>query len=114
MSFPLEKYRYYTADRKVVAVSTYCGKTVRGVAVCAPEDEFDLEVGKRIAAAKCNAKVAEKRLARAQDKAFDAGLATLKAQGHQREMQAYYDDSYKAYMEAIDEYNKLIASIAKD
>ena len=35
-NFPLEKYRYYVDGNRVIAVSTYCGKTVRGVAVCHP------------------------------------------------------------------------------
>ena len=36
MMYPTEKYRYYTNGRRVIAVSTYAGKTVRGVATCDP------------------------------------------------------------------------------
>lgn len=41
--YPIEKYRYYTNGRRVIAVSTYAGKTVRGVATCDPGDEFSME-----------------------------------------------------------------------
>ena len=44
--YPIEKYRYYTNGRRVIAVSTYAGKTVRGVATCDPGDEFSMEKGK--------------------------------------------------------------------
>ncbi len=109
--FPLEKYRYYTDGNRVIAVSTYAGKTVRGVAVCHPDDTFDLELGKRIAAAKCNEKVAEKRLHRAADKAIQAGIDVAIAKQHQDEMSAYYNDAFSAYNEASLAYNQLINEI---
>lgn len=110
-NFPLDKYRYYVDNNRVIAVSTYAGKTVRGVAVCHPDDTFDLELGKRIAAAKCNEKVAEKRLARAADKAIQAGLDVAMAQKHQAEMAEYYNDAFTAYNEAAQEYDALITSL---
>ena len=59
----IPRYRYYTNGKDtVVAVSTYAGETVRGVAKCAPEDEFDLAKGKKLAAARCAKKVAKKRV----------------------------------------------------
>lgn len=48
MMYPTEKYRYYTNGRRVIAVSTYAGKTVRGVATCDPSDEFSMEKGKEL------------------------------------------------------------------
>ena len=111
MSFPLEKYRYYTNGNKVIAVSTYCGKTVRGVAVCHPDDNFDIELGKRIAAARCNEKVAKKRLDRASSKAIQAGLDVAKAQQFQHQMAEYYNDAFTAYNEAAQEYDMLIKEI---
>ena len=111
MSFPLEKYRFYTNGNRVIAVSTYCGNTVRGVAICHPDDNFDLEIGKRIAAARCTEKVAEKRLARASNKAIEAGLDVVRAQQHQKEMQTYYNDAYIAYNDVAREHDQLIASL---
>ena len=61
--FPIEKYKYFTngADT-VIAEQTFAGKKYRGKAVCKAGDEFDFEVGKAIAAAKCNLKICEARL----------------------------------------------------
>ena len=105
MSYPLEKYRFYTDGRRVIAVSTYAGKTVRGVAVCHADDNFDL------AAARCNEKIAEKRLERAANKMFTAGIDVAKAQQHQKDMQEYYNDAYFAYNEAAIEHDQLIESL---
>ena len=58
-------YKYVVMPTKVIALSTYAGRTVRGIAKCHPNDNFDEEYGKKLAAARCNAKIAEKRYARA-------------------------------------------------
>lgn len=63
--FSPDKYRYIVNGNTVIAISTYAGKTVKGVAKCDPEDTFDLEKGKKLAAARCNEKVCRKRLRRA-------------------------------------------------
>lgn len=72
MSYPLNKYRFYTTGGKVIAVSSYAGQRVRGVAKCSPEDVYDFEKGKALAAARCAVKIAEKRMARADRKVFEA------------------------------------------
>lgn len=64
--FPLEKYRYVCYTQKdgvkvVIAMSTYGGKTVKGVAKCNPHDSYDEAKGKELAAARCNLKIAELR-----------------------------------------------------
>lgn len=57
------KYRYYTNGKNVVvAVASYAGRTVRGVAKCSDQDEFNLETGKKLAAARCAMKIAKKRV----------------------------------------------------
>lgn len=94
--YPLEKYRFYTNGKKVFAVSTYAGKEVRGVASCHPNDTFDLQYGKALAAARCEAKVAQKRLKRAQQKKSEALNIALAAEEHYTRMQSYYNDAYKA------------------
>lgn len=78
MAFPAEKYNYIITNKenykpfKVIALSTYCGKTVRGIAKCDPRDEFDEHTGMRLAAARCNMKVAEKRYKRAHAQYLEA------------------------------------------
>ena len=98
--YPIEKYRYFTNGQKVIAVSTYAGKTVRGVASCDPNDEFSLEKGKELAAARCAVKVAQKRVARAARKEADATMAFSVASRHMDRMTTYYSDALAAQYEA--------------
>ena len=61
-------YRYIVTPNKVIAISSFAGKTVRGVAKCHPGDVFNEEIGKELAAARCGRKIAEKRFNRACDR----------------------------------------------
>ena len=65
--FPLNRYKYIIDEDKkvVIAVSSYCGKKVYGRAFCSEKDEFDPEIGKMLAAARCDLKVCQKRANRA-------------------------------------------------
>lgn len=97
-SFTYDKYNYFTdGENKVVAVATYAGKPVRGVAKCDPKDTFDLGIGKELAAARCNAKVAKKRLANAQKHMESARVAYESAKKHYHDMVNYYEDACDAF-----------------
>lgn len=85
--------KFYNSDNKVIAVSTYAGKTVRGVAKCNPEDAFSLEHGQALAAARCNEKIAMKRLDRAMRKVEEAAEALKVAQNYFDRMVKYFEDS---------------------
>lgn len=63
------KYKYIIDEEKrtIVALSTFAGEVVRGVARCSPGDVFDIEAGKKLAEVRCSAKIAHKRLRRAED-----------------------------------------------
>ena len=65
-------YRIYETPNKVIAVSSFAGQTVRGVAKCNPADEFDPEKGTALAIARCDTKIAEKRMKRACSKVDEA------------------------------------------
>ena len=85
-TYPIEKYKFYTTKTKdgrmkTIATSTYAGKTVRGVAICDHEDTYNEEVGKKIAAARCAVKVAEKRYFRAASKAEAAWSGASESAG---------------------------------
>ena len=108
-NYPLEKYKFYTHGNRVIAVSTYGGRTVRGVAVCADGDNFDIEKGKRLAAARCNMKIAEKRAARAHRKWNEAARACGVAEAHYEKMNTYYDDALEAVDKAMQEIEALEA-----
>ena len=88
------KYKFYTdGANKIVAVSSYAGKSVRGVAKCDPRDDFDENSGKALAEARCALKIAEKRNARAR-KEYAKATATLKsAQARFDKMCSYLTDS---------------------
>lgn len=99
MEYSLDKYKYFVPTKadgtpyKVVAVSTYAGRTVRGVAKCDPKDTFDTEKGKQLAAARCQAKVSSQRLKRATKKLDEAVKALEKAQKYYDDMTVYFNDS---------------------
>ncbi len=112
--FPINKYKFYYATKtdgtpyKVVAVSSYCGRPVRGVATCSNLDTFDVTIGKEIAAARCNQKVAVKRKKRA-EKEFAKAVATHnKASRHLNKMTQYYEDAQIAVNTANYELTNLL------
>jgi len=107
------KYKYVVLpeQRKVIAISRFAGKTVRGVAKCAENDEWDVEKGKLLAAARCNLKVAEKRMTRANLKVDEAWMAMKNAENRFNQMDEYLADSEYAYNDALDEIAALLAEM---
>lgn len=93
--YPLDRYRYYKdKGNKIIAVSSYAGKTVKGVAKCDPRDEYNEESGKKLAALRCNLKVATLREARAKKMMFEAQKQLNAAQNRYDKMSKYFTDSY--------------------
>lgn len=94
-------YRYIVTPTKVIALSTYAGKTVRGVAKCHPTDEFNEEYGKKLAAARCNQKIAAKRYERAFRKYRFMCEAMNEVEKEFSKSAAYLRDAAAAEKEAI-------------
>lgn len=111
MNYPLSKYRFYEAGNKTIAVSTYAGRPVRGISICHENDNFSLETGKLLAAARCNEKISAKRVARANMKVKQAQADFEKAQKHLEDMKAYLNDAVIAYNDAGIETDKIIESL---
>lgn len=65
--------------KKVICVSHYAGKAVRGIARCYSTDTFNSEDGKKLARLRCEAKVAKKRVATSQKRVEDARVAVKEA-----------------------------------
>ena len=86
-------YRIYETPDKVIAVSSFAGQTVRGVAKCNPADEFDSEKGAALATARCGVKIAEKRVKRAYSKIDEAKAIVDAAIAHMSEMMKYQADA---------------------
>jgi len=100
MKYPLSKYKFVVHENEVIAISTYAGKTVRGIAKCHPHDTMDIERGKILAANRCNVKIAQKRRNRARKKMFEALEQSRKWNQHYRDMAAYFIDADGALMAA--------------
>ena len=113
MKYSLDKYKYHCfTDSKgaptVVAVSTYAGRTVRGIAKCDPRDNYSLDEGKKLAAARCNAKISTKRMKRAYGKMIEAGRQLDEAQVYYERMRTYFNDASKESAFAANEVDCLI------
>lgn len=110
--YPIEKYRFYTNGyNKVIAASTYAGKVVRGVAKLSDGDSFDIEKGKKLAAARCEVKVAEKRLARAAAKREQADDLLYAAECHYGNMLEYEEDSRADLNDARSNLEELLGTL---
>ena len=111
MKFSLDKYNYIVSDNKVIALSTYAGHTVRGIAKCDPKDEFNLENGKKLAAARCNYRVALKRAERSMRKVNEAANAVNAASLHYSKMVSYNHDAMAELEDAKASLDKLLSSM---
>ena len=98
--FKFFNFKSKNGSNTVVAVTTYAGKAVKGYAKCSPEDTFDLETGKKLAKARCQLRVAEKRKARAADKVAEAVAQVNQSTKHYDKMVNYFNCSDKALIEA--------------
>jgi hypothetical protein len=104
---------FYIAEnqKQVIAVSSYAGRMVRAVAKCDPRDEFSIDTGKKLAAARCNFKVAAKRAKRAASKLKEAMAAVKTAEMHRHDMMEYSIDADKALLQAKAELADIEASM---
>ena len=93
--FDKNKYKIFKNEENglVIAVSTYAGKNVKGVAKCDPRDTFDFEKGKELAIARCNAKIAEKRKKRAYHKKLEAEKFLAAAENYMSTRLVYYHNA---------------------
>lgn len=113
MDYDPSRYHYVIHDHEVIAISTYAGKTVRGVAKYNPDDvnAFDVEKGKALAAARCNAKVARRRQHRAERKYAEASEMFGKITKHRDEMLGYLSEATKAKEDAENAVNDILANL---
>ena len=108
-----DKYKYYSfhvdeEGKKVIAVTHYAGRAVRGIAKCAPEDTFDVEIGCKIAVARAEAKAARAKIRNAAAKYLEAAKAADAAEKRFDEMKQYYMDAIDQLDEAEEYLDKLL------
>lgn len=112
---PNYKEFHYTNENglKVIKVgSTYAGKPVWGYAICAPEDEYDEAYGYRLAKARCDKKIAKKRMRAATDRMHLYYEAKMKIDREYEKSCDYFVDSFKANEAAEKEYLRILAEKA--
>lgn len=115
MKFPITKYKfhYIPANEKhgkqIMAISTFAGKTVKGVASCNPADTYDETKGMEIAAGRCAEKIARKRIKRAEECLECANALLEYAYNEVERMKLYVDDAYTEYAETQAYLKKILA-----
>lgn len=73
----MSRYRVFRDNKgKVIVASSYAGKIVRGVAKCNENDTYKEETGIALATARCDVKIANKRVKRAMAK-YDAATKAV-------------------------------------
>ena len=100
----MARYRFIETGNKIICISTYAKKVVRGVAKCSPNDNFDIEIGKKLAQLRCDEKIADKRANRALDKYLEAEEILAEAK-------AYYDDMRKYYLDSEHKHDKSLSEL---
>ena len=100
-----DRYKfYYNKDEETIICTTlYKGQVVRGIAKCNPEDEFNLELGKKLAYLRCRKKVLRKKLKRAYKTERDAIIAEAKAKYYLDGAREFVSDSEMQLDKTIDE-----------
>lgn len=99
----MPRYRFVRSDNKIICLSTYAKRVVRGIAKCSPNDNFNLDVGEKLAKLRCDEKVAAKRMSRAFDKYKEALNNFNEAKSHFYAMEEYYCNARKEYDKVSDE-----------
>lgn len=85
----MRTFTYSFAENRVYCMTYYAGKTIRGVAKCDPQDEFDVEAGKKLAKARCNYKLRKKQLKNKIKRCEIAEAELILAQKHARNAVIY-------------------------
>lgn len=101
----MARYRFIRYNDKIICLSTYAKKVVRGIAKCSPNDTFSVTVGEKLAQLRCDKKVEAKRLERARAKRDEAIRQMNEAQTYWLNMEEYYKTSQENYTNICNELN---------
>lgn len=106
------KYVFNVSNNKVVCVSHFAGKAVRGVAKCDPNfDEFVFDTGKKLSQKRCDVKVFEKRVKRANQRLKEAIEAYTAAKDLVARMTSYRNDAVIQLNEAVKDLEEFESSL---
>ena len=87
------KYTYSITDNKVYCITTYAGRTVRGIAKCDPDDTFNGEDGMKLSRARCDYKVARKRVKVKNERLNNAILKFERAKRELESATKYFEEA---------------------
>lgn len=107
----MARYRFIETDNKVICISTFAKKVVRGIAKCSPNDNFNIEIGRKLAQLRCDEKIAKKRMERAILKYGNALDNFLKARDDMNMMADYKESSINRYNDVVIERKKFEKTI---
>jgi hypothetical protein len=107
------RYRIYRDEEtgKTVAVASFAGRAVRGIAKFNPNDTFDPAIGEQLAILRCAQKINVKRVVNAERKLADAKKALEDAQKHYEYMEQYLRDADEETIVISNNLEKLLNSI---
>ena len=97
--------------KEIIAFTNYRGKVVRATAKCDPEDTFSENKGRSLAEARCEVKVANKRVKRAEEKVKMAYRELMKAQKFFVEMKEYQLFASDELFRLNDKLNKVLEDL---
>ena len=108
-----KKYHFYyhEENRTIVCTTTYKGQMVRGIAKCDPDDDFDLDDGKKLAYLRCKTKFARKKIKRALKAERDAFVVANRAKYNLDKACEFVSDSEIQLEDAINELKEFEAKL---
>ena len=106
----MSRYKFIITGDKVICLSRYAGRVVRGIATCSPNDRFDEDFGKKLAQARCDLKVAMKRYSRAMKVKNEAETELYKANEVAERAWGYVWDAEEAFDNATTHLQELLYS----
>ena len=108
-----DKYHFYhnAENGTVVCTRLYKGHIIRGTAKCCPEDNFDIETGKKLAYLRCKEKFMYKKLKHAHSVCIEALDAIDEAKRNLVKAHEFLDDSEENFENAHKELIKLMLDL---
>lgn len=103
-----DKYHFYYnfANNTVVCITFYKGQTIRGAAKCNPDDNFNLDVGRRLAYLRCKQKFAKKKLKHSRKVYNESAIISAKAKNNFEKAREFMNDSEMQFENANNELIK--------
>ena len=108
----MARYNIYEDGKgKVIVVSHYAGRSVKGIAKCSPHDTYDQAAGVELARARCDLKIAEKKLENAQFKRAALEQILSDVMEAVNEIRMYTEECEQGLLQAKENLDKQLAAL---